>query len=173
MLHELGARPAAAIMARWLRTLGEPGVRRGPRPATAANPAGLTRRQAEVLELVAAGLSNAQIAARLALSGRTVDNHVAAILRKLGVRTRSEARAQAARLALPRVDTQPGAAVSNIPRPAGSSAWRAPGGVRTVSKGLEARQQDDLRTAWARALSGSPGRALAEDAIWRFSAINH
>jgi DNA-binding CsgD family transcriptional regulator/tetratricopeptide (TPR) repeat protein len=100
MLHELGARPAAAVVARRLRALGEQGVRRGPRPATAANPAGLTRREAEVLGLLAVGLSNTEIAARLVLSGRTVDNHVAAILRKLGVRTRGEASAQAAWLGL-------------------------------------------------------------------------
>ncbi len=98
-LHELGAHPAAAAVARRLRALGELGVPRGPRPATAANPAGLTSRQVEVLRLVAAGLSNAEIAARLVLSGRTVDNHVSAILRKLDVRTRGEASAQAARLA--------------------------------------------------------------------------
>jgi DNA-binding CsgD family transcriptional regulator len=54
-------------------------------------PAGLTSREAEVLDLVGAGLSNAQIAALLGLSGRTVENHVSAILRKLGVRTRGEA----------------------------------------------------------------------------------
>jgi DNA-binding CsgD family transcriptional regulator len=95
MLRELGAHPAAAAVARRLRSLGEQGVPRGPRPATAANPAGLTSRQAEVLGLMAAGLSNAEIAARLFLSGRTVDNHVAAILRKLGARTRAEASAQA------------------------------------------------------------------------------
>jgi DNA-binding CsgD family transcriptional regulator len=98
MLYGLGARPAAAVVARRLRALGEHGVRRGPRPATAANPAGLTRREAEVLRLLAAGLGNAEIAARLGLSGRTVDKHVSAILRKLGVHTRKEAGAQAERL---------------------------------------------------------------------------
>jgi DNA-binding CsgD family transcriptional regulator len=100
MLHELGARPAAAVVARRLRALGEQGVPRGPRPGTAANPAGLRPREVEVLQLLAAGLSNAQIAAQLVLSPRTVDNHVAAILRKLGAHTRSEATAQAARLGL-------------------------------------------------------------------------
>ena len=100
MLHGLGARPAAAVVARRLRALGEQSVRRGPRPATAANPAGLTSREAEVLGLLAAGLSNAKIAAQLGLSDRTVDNHVSAILRKLGVRTRREAGPQAERLGL-------------------------------------------------------------------------
>ena len=100
MLHGLGARPAATVVARRLRALGELGVRRGPRPATAANPAGLTRREAEVLRLLAAGLSNARIAAQLGLSARTVDNHVSATLRKLGVRTRSEAVVQAEKLSL-------------------------------------------------------------------------
>jgi DNA-binding CsgD family transcriptional regulator len=94
MLHELGARPAAAILARQLRGLGEQGVRRGPRPATAANPAGLTSRETEVLGLVAAGLSNAEIAAQLVLSDRTVGKHVQVIFRKLGVRNREEASAR-------------------------------------------------------------------------------
>ena len=94
-LHETGAHPAATAMARRLRALGEQGVPRGPRPATAANPAGLTSREAEVLGLLAVGLSNAEIAARLVVSGRTIDNHVSAILRKLGVRTRGEASARA------------------------------------------------------------------------------
>jgi DNA-binding CsgD family transcriptional regulator len=100
MLHDLGAQPAAAVVARRLHALGERGLPRGPRPATAANPAGLTSREAEVLTLVAAGLANPEIAARLVLSGRTVDNHVAAILRKLGVAKRAEARAAAMRLGL-------------------------------------------------------------------------
>jgi DNA-binding CsgD family transcriptional regulator len=100
MLHELGMHRAASVVARRLRALGEPGVPRGPRPATAANPAGLTEREMEVLAWLAAGLSNSAIAARLTLSSRTVENHVSVILRKLGVPTRGEASAQAARLGL-------------------------------------------------------------------------
>jgi DNA-binding NarL/FixJ family response regulator len=53
-----------------------------------------------VLVLVSEGLYNSQIAARLVVSERTVDHHVGAILRKLGVRTRSEASAKAVRLGL-------------------------------------------------------------------------
>jgi DNA-binding NarL/FixJ family response regulator len=44
-----------------------------------------------VLELLADGLRNAEIAARLFLSVKTVDHHVSAILRKLGVRSRGQA----------------------------------------------------------------------------------
>ena len=99
-LQALGARPAAAIVARRLRELGERGLPRGPRPKTRANPAGLTARELEVLGLLAEGLRNAQIAERLVLSGKTVDHHVSAVLRKLEVRSRGEATAAAARLGL-------------------------------------------------------------------------
>jgi DNA-binding CsgD family transcriptional regulator/tetratricopeptide (TPR) repeat protein len=99
-LQALGARPAAAIVARRLRELGERGLPRGPRPKTRANPAGLTARELEVLELMAEGLRNAQIAERLVLSGKTIDHHVSAVLRKLDVRSRGEATAEAARLGL-------------------------------------------------------------------------
>jgi DNA-binding CsgD family transcriptional regulator len=98
MLQWIGARPAAAIVARNLAAQGERGLPRGPRPVTAAHPAGLTGREAEVLGLLAAGLSNVEIATRLVVSARTVDHHVSAILRKLGVRTRSEASVLATRL---------------------------------------------------------------------------
>jgi len=100
MLHELRVPAAAAAVARRLRALGEQGVPRGPRAATAANPVGLTSREAQVLSLLAAGLSNPEIAARLVLSPRTVDNHVGAVLRKLGARTRGEASARAAQLGM-------------------------------------------------------------------------
>jgi DNA-binding CsgD family transcriptional regulator len=99
-LQALGARPAAAIVARQLRELGVRGVPRGPRPRTRQNPAGLTTRELEVLALVSEGLRNAQIARRLVISEKTVDHHVSAILRKLDVRTRGEASAEAARLGI-------------------------------------------------------------------------
>ena len=60
----------------------------------------LTARELEVLALVADGLRNADIADRIFVSTKTVDHHVSAILRKLGVRTRGEAGAEALRLGL-------------------------------------------------------------------------
>jgi DNA-binding NarL/FixJ family response regulator len=52
---------------------------------------GLTRREREVLDLIAQGLGNATIAARLHLSPKTVGNHISAIFTKLGVSSRAEA----------------------------------------------------------------------------------
>jgi DNA-binding NarL/FixJ family response regulator len=103
-LRELGAVPAAAIAARRLRERGVRGVARGPRASTRQNPANLTTRELDVLLLVADGLSNAEIADRLFLSPRTVDSHVAAILRKLDVpsRARAVARATADGIVAPR-----------------------------------------------------------------------
>jgi DNA-binding CsgD family transcriptional regulator len=99
-LRRLGATPAASLVARRLRELGVRGLPRGPRRATRANPAGLTARELEVLNLVAGGLRNSEIADRLFVSQRTVDHHVSAILRKLGARSRAEASAEAVRLGL-------------------------------------------------------------------------
>ncbi len=99
-LNALGARPAAAIVARRLRERGVRGVPRGPRSTTRQNPVGLTARELEVLALLSEGLRNAQIAERLVVSEKTVDHHVSAILRKLDVQTRSQASAHAIRLGL-------------------------------------------------------------------------
>jgi DNA-binding NarL/FixJ family response regulator len=96
----LGAQRAAAIVSRLLPVRGARGLRRGPRAATRANPGNLTPREVEVLGLVADGLRSADIAERLFLSRKTVDNHVSAILRKLGARSRAEASAEAVRLGL-------------------------------------------------------------------------
>jgi DNA-binding CsgD family transcriptional regulator len=86
----LGARPAAAIVAQRLRERGAR-VRRGPRPATREDPAGLTPRERDVLRLLGEGLTNAEIAGRLVISEKTVGHHVSSILAKLGVRSRYDA----------------------------------------------------------------------------------
>jgi DNA-binding NarL/FixJ family response regulator len=86
----LGARTAARRARQRLAELGgsTPDTRHS---STSADPHGLTRRQREVLDLLAAGHSDTEIAAALCLSPRTVNNHVGAILAKLGVHSRKQA----------------------------------------------------------------------------------
>ena len=87
----LGARPAAEALRRRLRDAGVRGVQRGARASTRAHPCGLTSAEMTVLTLMAQDLRNADIAARLHRSVRTVDHHVAAVLAKLAVDSRLDA----------------------------------------------------------------------------------
>ena len=64
-------------------------------PTLTGGESALTEREVEVLQLLAAGLSNRVIAERLVISVRTVETHVAHIYAKLGVTTRVAATAQA------------------------------------------------------------------------------
>jgi predicted ATPase/DNA-binding CsgD family transcriptional regulator len=64
---------------------------RGHRAETRADPHRLTRREREIVELLAVGHSDAEIANRLFISQRTVNNHVHAILNKLGAQNRTQA----------------------------------------------------------------------------------
>jgi DNA-binding NarL/FixJ family response regulator len=79
-----------------LRERGIRNVPRGPQSRTKGNPADLTMREVEVLGLIQQGLSNVEIAAKLFVSRKTVNHHVPAILRKLGVARRGQAAALAA-----------------------------------------------------------------------------
>jgi ATP/maltotriose-dependent transcriptional regulator MalT len=77
--------------------LEEPEASRDGAPAGSTQ---LTRREVEVLRLVAKGMSNQEIAASLVISGHTVHRHVSNIFGKLGISSRAAAVAQAARLDL-------------------------------------------------------------------------
>ncbi|HEU4807553.1 MAG TPA: helix-turn-helix transcriptional regulator, partial [Homoserinimonas sp.] len=89
--ESLGATAVTARIRQKLRMLGVSSIPRGARKATSEHPAGLTARESEIIGLMADGLSNADIAGRLVISTRTVDHHVSAILRKLGVASRRDA----------------------------------------------------------------------------------
>ncbi|MFB9184290.1 AAA family ATPase [Dactylosporangium sucinum] len=95
LLDGLGARQTALRLRRELRRRGTLRIPAGPTRATAANPAGLSNRQVEVLRLLVEGLTDAEIAARLCISPKTVGHHVSALLSKLGAGTRHQAAAVA------------------------------------------------------------------------------
>jgi len=99
--RKLGARPLADRIADDLAALGEQPERRlGRRVAAGLASAGLTRREVEVIRLVARGRSNREIARELFVSPRTVEMHVSSVLRKLGCRSRTDATRRATELGL-------------------------------------------------------------------------
>jgi DNA-binding CsgD family transcriptional regulator len=94
-LKRMGAEGVAGGLRRELQRRGMKRVPRGPRTDTIENPAGLTKREMEVLELVSAGLSNASISEELFISEKTAGHHVSSVLAKLGVSSRGQAAALA------------------------------------------------------------------------------
>jgi DNA-binding NarL/FixJ family response regulator len=95
------ALPLTEVLAEAHRLLA-PGTSPAPppgsrRPASSATSAGLSEREVEVLRLLAGGRSNAEIAAELVLSVRTVEKHVANIYAKIGARGRADAATYALR----------------------------------------------------------------------------
>ena len=87
---------APTVAARLLRRLGEG----APSAATDAGDLDLTRREREVLELIAAGCSNKRIALELGIAEKTVKTHVGHLLAKLGVADRTQAALLAVRRGL-------------------------------------------------------------------------
>jgi DNA-binding CsgD family transcriptional regulator len=97
IVHELGATAVYEKMKWEMRTSGIKSIPRGIRKTTQANAAFLTSREIDVLELVKEGLQNKEIASKLFISGKTVDNHITSIFFKLDVRSRTKAVSEAVR----------------------------------------------------------------------------
>ncbi len=88
LLDQLGATATADRQRAALRRDGVTQLPVRARASTRANPAGLTNRQLDVAKLVARGFTSAEIAARLYISTRTADHHVAAVLTKMDLPNR-------------------------------------------------------------------------------------
>ena len=111
-LVDLGAEAAARLVRRTMRELGIRGIPAGARTATKTHPRGLTAREQQILQLLSEGNSNEEISRSLFISVRTVENHVFAILIKLGTDSRKGAAMEARRLGLTPQDRSPVAAKS-------------------------------------------------------------
>jgi DNA-binding CsgD family transcriptional regulator len=99
--RRLGARPLVEQVAGALAALGERAEQRlGRRTATQLEQGGLTRRELEIVRMVAIGRTNREIARDLFVSHRTVEMHVSSILMKLDCRSRADAARRASELGL-------------------------------------------------------------------------
>jgi len=100
IIHKLGALAVYEKLKFEMRSSGIKSIPRGLRKSTQENPALLTDRELEVLQLLNEGMQNKEIAARLFISAKTVDHHISAILFKLDVNSRTKAVQEAIRLAI-------------------------------------------------------------------------
>jgi DNA-binding NarL/FixJ family response regulator len=89
-LDGFGARRRRDEAVRELRRLGHRVVRAAEGHPSSGGLAGLTAREREIAELVAAGRTNREVADQLVLSPRTIEAHLRNIYSKLGVRSRVE-----------------------------------------------------------------------------------
>jgi DNA-binding CsgD family transcriptional regulator/tetratricopeptide (TPR) repeat protein len=98
IVHRLGADAVYEKMKFEMRSFGIKNIPRGLRKSTRSNPANLTSRELEVLQLLKEGLHNREIASRLFISAKTVTHHIASIFFKLDVNSRGKAVQQAMHL---------------------------------------------------------------------------
>lgn len=100
ILQQLGATAVVEKMKMEMRAIGIKNIPRGLRQSTRNNPAQLTNRELDVLELLQKGSQNKEIAAALFISTKTADHHISSILFKLDVNTRAKAINEALRLGI-------------------------------------------------------------------------
>ncbi|HEY5747903.1 MAG TPA: AAA family ATPase [Chryseolinea sp.] len=100
LLDEMGATATSEMLKLKLKGLGVRNIPRGPRESTRNNPAQLTGRQIEILNLLQGGAPNKEIADKLFISPKTVDHHISAILSKLEVTSRAKAVLEAQKLGI-------------------------------------------------------------------------
>ena len=97
IVHALQADAVYQKMKLEMRTSGIKSIPRGLRKSTQSNPALLTGRELDVLQLLQEGLQNKEIAGKLFISAKTVDHHISSILFKLDTNTRTKAVQEAVR----------------------------------------------------------------------------
>jgi DNA-binding CsgD family transcriptional regulator len=100
IIQQLGADAIYEKLKMEMRSSGIKKIPRGLRGSTKANPAQLTNRELDVLQLLKKGIQNREIAEALFISPKTVDHHISSILFKLDVKSRSKAVTEAARLGI-------------------------------------------------------------------------
>ena len=100
IIQQLGANGIYEKLKMEMRSCGIKKIPRGLRESTKANPAQLTNRELDVLQLLKKGIQNREIAEALFISPKTVDHHISSILFKLDVNSRSKAVTEAARLGI-------------------------------------------------------------------------
>lgn len=100
IMQHLGANAVCEKLKMEMRSSGIKKIPRGLRQSTKANPAQLTNRELDVLQLLTNGTQNKEIGEMLFISPKTVDHHISSILFKLDVNSRSKAVTEAARLGI-------------------------------------------------------------------------
>jgi ATP/maltotriose-dependent transcriptional regulator MalT len=98
IVHDLGATAVYEKMKMEMRMSGIKSIPRGIRKSTQLNPALLTGREMDVLQLLKEGLQNKEIGNKLFISPKTVDHHISSILFKLDVNSRAKAVQEAGKL---------------------------------------------------------------------------
>ena len=100
IFEDLGADEVCQKIKMEMRAGGIKKIPRGLRESTKANPAGLTNRELDIIQLMQKAIQNKEIASTLFISPKTVDHHISSILFKLDVNSRSKAVTEAVRLGI-------------------------------------------------------------------------